>query len=119
MGDSYEKVKMSEHIEAIRERARIIVGQEKRFPKSHRYHCFMHFVEAVDSLVKDQEVLWEGVTKMLSKEVGRLEVELGNKFELLDSKSDSLDKELLELKNEVSSKFELLDGKLDMLLDQY
>ena len=44
MGDSYEKVKESEHVEAIRERARIIVEEEKRFPKSHRYHRFMHFV---------------------------------------------------------------------------
>ena len=44
MGDSYEKVKESERVEAIRERAMIIVEEEKRFPKSHRYHNFMHFV---------------------------------------------------------------------------
>jgi hypothetical protein len=37
MGDSYEKVKESERVEAIRERARIVVEMEKRFPKSHRY----------------------------------------------------------------------------------
>eukprot|EP01051_Picozoa_sp_SAG22_P022057 SAG22_NODE_5132_length_1080_cov_1.033639_1_plen_120_part_00 len=118
MGDSYEKVKMSEHVEAIRERARIVVAQERRFPRSHRYHRFMHFVEAVDSSGKDQEIVWEGVTKMLSLEVGRLEEELNSKidkidskFELLDGKSDMLvgrlDKELAEM-----------NRKLDMLLDR-
>ena len=42
MGDSYEKVKESERVEAIRERARIIVEMEKRFPKSHRYLSLIH-----------------------------------------------------------------------------
>ena len=112
MADSYEKVKESERVEAIRERARIVVEQEKRFPTSHRYHRFMHFVEITDSSGKEQQMEWEGVTKRmtqtLSLEVGRLE--------------GKIDKELVELKNElnnkIDSKFELLNGKLDMLLDR-
>ena len=57
MADSYEKVKESERVEAVRERARIIVESEKRFPKSHRYYRFMHFVEAVDSTEVPQDMM--------------------------------------------------------------
>ena len=121
MGDSYEKVKEGERVEAIRERAWIIVEEEKRFPKSHRYHRFMHFVEAVDS-GRSEGQEWEGVTKrvsqMLSQEAGRLEQ---NQYEL-DGKITELKTELnSKIDNKFSamdSKFEQLELKLGIILDR-
>ena len=112
MADSYEKVKESERVEGIRERARIVVEQEKRFPTSHRYHRFLHFVETTDSSRKEHEMAWEGVTKRVSQtlslEVGRLEGRLEGK----------IDKELAELKDELSSRIELMDKELIGLKDE-
>ena len=131
MGDSYEKVKESERVEAIRERARIVVEMEKRSPKSHRYHRFMHFVEMADTAGRRHEIAWEGVTRrvtdVMRTETSQLESELNtklntklelmdngmkNKFELMDTKLESMDNELKGMKN----KFESLDGKLDTIL---
>ena len=131
MGDSYEKVKESEHVEAIRERALIIVEHEKRFSKSQKYHRFMHFVEVVDSVEQLKEMEWEGVTKrvgqMLSLEVGRLEQnqqELDCKLQKLDGKLEELDGKLVELntqnaqlQSEMDTKFKLLEQKLEMKLE--
>ena len=108
MGDSYEKVKESERFEAARERARIIVDTEKRFPKSHRYHRFMHFVEAADASGKSKEVVWEGVTRRVTEIVttrtDQVKSEMNSKLELLDSKLELLDNKL--------------DGKLQMILNR-
>merc|ERR1712185_891874 len=49
MGDSYEKVKESERVEALRERAQIIVEAERTHPNRQNYHEYMHVVEAADS----------------------------------------------------------------------
>ena len=87
MGDSYEKVKESERVEAVRERARIIVESEKRFPKSHHYYCFMHFVEAADSTEVPQDTMWEGVTKRVTG--------------MLAARSEQQDRDLAELKSEM------------------
>lgn len=107
MGDSYEKVKESEHVEAVRERARIIMEAERRFPTSHHYHRFMHFVEPVDSATV-KETMWEGATKrvnqMMRAEIDRLD------DELVQMKSD-LNSELVQMKRE-------LNRKLDMLLER-
>ena len=111
MGDSYEKVKESERVEAIRERARIIVEMEKRFPKSHRYHRFMHYVEVADAVGRPQEMAWEGVTKRVT-EMMRVETS-----QLQSQLQSQLESELVELKGEMNTKFELLDSKLDAILD--
>ena len=120
MGDSYEKVKESERVEAIRERARIVVEVEKRFPKSHRYHRFMHFVEVTDLAGRPQEIAWEGVTRRVSEvmraETSQLDGEL--KGEISELKG-----ELAELKGEMNTKLAELQGeqgemntKLDTIL---
>ena len=124
MGDSYEKVKESERVEALRERARIIVQMEKQFPTSHRYCRFMHFVEPADITGVEQEAMWEGVTKRITQLMAHkledsrvaladkqdnLEGQLSSKFEMLDAKVAMLEREL-------SSRLELLDNKLDTLL---
>ena len=105
MGDSYEKVKENERVEAIRERARIVVEMEKRFPTSHHYHSFMHFVEVADA-AGSHDIAWEGatrrVTEVMRAETSQLESELNTKLEILEG--------------EVNSKFERLDSKLDTIL---
>ena len=55
MGDSYEKVKESERVEAFRERARIIVETEKRFPQNYQI-CFIN----TNALLKYQtfDLMW-------------------------------------------------------------
>ena len=124
MGDSYEKVKESERVEAIRERARIVVEEEKRFPKSHCYHRFMHFVEAVDTS-RSEERLWEGVTKrvahIMSTETSDLKDEMNTKLNEIDTKliklKGEMKNEAVELKDEMNAKLERLDSKLDTILD--
>ena len=114
MGDSYEKVKESERLEAIRERARIIVEQEKWFPRSHRYHRYMHFVEAVDT-GRSAEREWEGVTNRVSQlldlKVNRLE----QHHQELDGKIAELS---TQLNSKIDNKFELLESKLEIILDK-
>ena len=109
MGDSYEKVKESERLEAIRERAHIVVEMEKRFPKSHHYHRFMHFVEVADVVGRPQEVVWQGmarrVTEVTRTETSRLEGEMNTKIEELKG-------EMSELKNEMNKQ----NNKLDKIL---
>ena len=122
MGDSYEKVKESEHVEAMRERARIIVEQEKRFPKSQRYHRFMHFLEAADSAGMCDDREWAGVTnrvsQMLSEEAGRLDTKMDNKFDLLEREVGRLDTKVDSQLSMMDTKFGSLERKLEMILDR-
>ena len=122
MGDSYEKVKESERVEAIRERARIVVDTEKRFPKSHRYHRFLHFVEAADS-EKAKEIVWEGVTNRVTQVVRTKTREVTNRLEdtrvALADRQDRLEGEMGELNSKfalMDDRLKLLDSKLDTLL---
>ena len=122
MGDSYEKVKESERVEAIRERAHIVVEMEKRFPKSHSYHRFMHYVEAADVAERPHELAWEGVTRrvgqMMREEIGRLEQNLQQLDDKLEQNQQKLDGKLVELQGEMNSRFELLERNLEILLDR-
>ena len=118
MGDSYEKVKESERVEALRERARIIVEIEKRFSKSHRYQRFMHFLEPTEPTGKSQEAVWEGVTRrvgqMMKIETRKLEEHLDSEMCEVDAKFKLMDRKLEMMNN----KFEALDNKLDAMLDR-
>ena len=64
MGDSYEKVKESERVQALRERAQIIVGAERTNPSWHKYHKYMHIAEAADVSTSgaQKNIEWEGIT---------------------------------------------------------
>ena len=64
MGDSYEKVKESEWVQALRERAQIIVEAERTHPSWHKYHRYMHIAEAADisSSGARRDMEWEGIT---------------------------------------------------------
>ena len=48
MGDSYEKVKETERVQALHERAKIIVDMELQHPTWHSYPRYMHIAEAAD-----------------------------------------------------------------------
>ena len=126
MGDSYEKVKEFERVEAIRETARVIVDAEKQFPRSHQYHRFMHYVEAKGSAGQPQQAVWEGMTRrvtdMVTERTDRLEHKLDDELaqikvdmNKMNSKFEQFDSELSEMKSAIDNK---LDSKLQMILDR-
>ena len=111
MGDSYEKVKESERVEALRERARIIVEAERTHPGRHNYYRYMHFVEAADSSEPAPQE-WEGITgrvKQLNEEQER-RIE-----EKIDKKNDEVMAEIKRLEASVDSK---IDGKIDGKIEE-
>ena len=63
MSDSYEKVKESERVQALRERAQIIVEAERTHPSWHKYHRYMHVAEAADISTSGAKRMleWEGI----------------------------------------------------------
>ena len=97
MGDSYGKVKESERVQALRERAQIIVEAELTRPSWHKYHKYMHIAEAAD-IASDTgmspSLEWEGIT-------GRVkQLLLPIKAELQEVKANqaNVTEELAELK---------------------
>ena len=83
MGDSYGKVKESERVQALRERAQIIVEAELTRPSWHKYHKYMHIAEAAD-IASDTgmspSLEWEGITgrvkQLLKAENSKIKTEL-------------------------------------------
>eukprot|EP01052_Picozoa_sp_SAG31_P028870 SAG31_NODE_2824_length_5038_cov_3.060336_1_plen_100_part_00 len=57
-----EKVKENERVEALRERAQIIVESERTIPSSHCYQKYMHIVQATNSTNAAGHLEWEGIT---------------------------------------------------------
>ena len=112
MGDSYGKVKESERVQALRERAQIIVEAELTRPSWHKYHKYMHIAEAAD-IASDTgmspSLEWEGITgrvkQLLKAENSKIKTELQEaKAELQEVKATlatnqaNVTKELAELK---------------------
>ena len=125
MGDSYEKVKESERVEAVRERARIVVHAERCFPKSHRYHRFMHFVSAVDSTGKSEHTAWEGVTRRVTNVVRMRSDRLDDKLSQMKSEMDATMNDQSEMNAKMNAKLAQIENelahtnrKLDLLLDR-
>ena len=84
MGDSYEKVKETERVQALHERAKIIVDMEIQHPGWHEYPKYMHIAEAADEYgVPLPE--WAGITgrvkQLLDQRVGQAQEELESKVE--------------------------------------
>ena len=112
MGDSYGKVKESERVQALRERAQIIVEAELAHPSWHKYHAYMHIVEAADKASEtgtSPSLEWEGITgrvKQLllpikaesSKIKTELKTELQEGMATLAANQANVTKELAELK---------------------
>ena len=115
MGDSYEKVKESERVQALRERAQIIVEAELTRPSWHKYHKYMHIAEAAD-IASDTgmspSLEWEGITgrvkQLLKAENSKIKAELQevrtNQIEMKTNQKEmaanqaNVTKELAELK---------------------
>ena len=96
MGDSHEKVKESERVEALRERAQIIVEAEKTHPTRHKYHKYMHFVEAADSSGPAPQE-WEGITgrmKQLLEVQDKKIDEINGKIDALQAAQDDINKNM-------------------------
>ena len=98
MGDSYEKVKETERVHALHERAKIIADMEIQHPGWHEYPKYMHIAEAADEYgVPLPE--WAGITgrvkQLLDQRVGQAQEELkervGQAQEELGSKVDAVE----------------------------
>eukprot|EP01050_Picozoa_sp_SAG11_P001392 SAG11_NODE_60_length_19094_cov_26.549566_7_plen_124_part_00 len=100
-----EKVKENERVEALRERAQIIVESERTIPDSHQYHKYMHVVQTTDSSSDITEPQWEGITGRV-KQLLELQDERVN--QLLKLQDDRLNERMRQLLN---NKFESLDSK--------
>ena len=134
MGDSYEKVKESERVQALRERAQIIVEAERRNPSWHKYHKYMHIVEAADISTSSAQknVEWEGITgrvkQLLEMQDRRVDskfeamdskfAEIGNHFEMMDRKLDEAKTNALADKADAQSKFEELKSLMNIFLSR-
>ena len=89
MGDSYEKVKETERVQALHERAKIIVDMEIQHPGWHEYPKYMHIAEAADEYgVPLPE--WAGITgrvkQLLDQRVGQAQEELGSKVDAVEER---------------------------------
>jgi hypothetical protein len=122
MGDSYEKVKESERVQALRERAQIIVEAERTHPSLHKYHTYMHIAEAADVSASGagRSLEWEGVTgrmkQLLSTKAATSEVkaELSKiKEEIKAETAEVIKAETAEIKSELAEVKALLAALLD------
>jgi predicted RNA-binding protein with EMAP domain len=89
MGDSYEKVKETERVQALHERAKIIVDMETQHPGWHEYSKYMHIAEAADEYgVPLPE--WAGITgrvkQLLDQRVGQAQEELESKVDAVEER---------------------------------
>ena len=115
MGDSYGKVKESERVQALRERAQIIVEAELTRPSWHKYHKYMHIAEAAD-IASDTgmspSLEWEGITgrvkQLLKAENSKI------KTELQEAKA-----ELQEVKATLAANQANVDAKLEAILGHF
>ena len=123
MGDSYEKVKESERVQALRERAQIIVEAERRNPSWHKYHKYMHIAEAADISISSAQknVEWEGITgrvkQLLEMKTAEVKAETAEaKVERAELKAE-LKAELAEVKLELKAELAEVTALLVTLLD--
>ena len=100
-----EKVKENERVEALRERAQIIVESERTHPGAHQYHKYMHIAQATDASDGMKQLEWEGIT-------GRVKQLLELQDERVNRKLELLGGELAQIKREVNSKLELILDRL-------
>jgi hypothetical protein len=101
MGDSYEKVKESERVQALRERAQIIVEAELTRPSWHKYHKYMHIAEAAD-IASDTgmspSLEWEGITGRVKQLLFPIKAELQEMAANQDEENSKIKTELQEVK---------------------
>ena len=94
--DADEKVKEHERVEALRERAQLIVESERTDPGSHQYHKYMHIVQRTDSNTRVTKLGWEGITGRVKRLLEMQDERVKQLFALQDERV----KELLELQHQ-------------------
>ena len=122
MGDSYGKVKESERVQALRERAQIIVEAELTRPSWHKYHKYMHIAEAAD-IASDTgmspSLEWEGITgrvkQLLKAENYKIKAELQEVKATLAANQANVTKELANLAANQAN----MDAKLDAIIGHF
>ena len=100
MGDSYEKVKESERVQALQEWAQIIVEAERTHPSWHKYHEYMHVAEAADTSTSDaggRNSEWEGIN------TGRLKQLNAETADLVKAENAKIKAETVKIKAEVKA----------------
>ena len=128
MGDSYEKVKESERVQALRERAQIIVEAERTNPSWHKYHKYMHIAEAADVSTSgaQKNIEWEGITgrvkQLLELQTAEVKAETAElKAETADAKVERAELKAefkAELKMELAEvKAETADAKAEVMAE--
>ena len=101
-------------MEALRERARIIVEAERAHPSWNRYHKYMHIVEAADSSQdRTASVEWEGITGRVKQLLEMQSRTQDKKLEAVESKLDMVHSAHEALEGKLDSAHEALEGKLD------
>lgn len=103
-----EKVKENERVEALRERAQIIVESERTRPGSHRYHKYMHIVLAADSNNVTEELQWEGITGRVKQ---LLELQDERVKKLLQSQDQRSENMLKAIESRLDAKLVAIDRK--------
>ena len=131
MGDSYEMVKENEAIEALHERAKIIVDMELLYPDGmrflgpHKYDQYLHVVtkEVSDKVDDTNDQPWEGITGRVKQETNRLMAEVVNIKQTADANAVAMDanfREVAEVKERmggVESKLENIEKMLVALVE--
>ena len=115
------KVKEKERVEALRERAQIIVESERTHPGSHQYHKYMHIVQATDSSNAIEQLEWEGITGRVKQLLELQDERVKHMFELQDERVNERVQQLLEshglrVEQYLDNKFELFENKLQRAL---
>jgi hypothetical protein len=111
MADSFEKVKESERVEALRERAQIVVDMELHHPNWHTFHKYMHVVDLVDAnKAPTSESSWDGITGRVKH---LLRAEMASTKEELDVKLGELGTTMASTKEELDVKLGELEIKLE------
>jgi hypothetical protein len=117
MGDAYSKVKESELVEGLHERAKLIVEQERLFPWRQTYARYLHVAEAVAE--DETQAAWDGLggrLKALRREVAvgqsevKAEVQAGQaKLEDVKAGQAKLEAGMTEVKADMADMKALLE----------
>ena len=100
-----EKVKENERVEALRERAQIIVELERTQPGSHQYHKYMHIVRTTDASNNTRQLEWEGIA-------GRVKQLLDERVKHLAELQDERTEQVLRSVERLDAKLVAMDKRL-------
>ena len=112
MGDSYEKVKEHDKVEALHERAKMIVEMELQHPNWHTFCEFMHVVEAADEDSKPAQE-WQGIIGR----VKQLLEPLATHTKATNSKVQQLEQGIAEVRQEMAGRMDEMAGRMDEMRD--